>query len=87
MKTKIVLFVIFALVVLSFAGGYLFAMKNGASDAGIVESVVVESSLTRRKLDERCDGIEKKLSALEGKIDRLIDLLSPKLPDGMKIAE
>ena len=69
------------------AGGFV-------SNREVRQSVVSEAASLKTRLDERCDTVEARLNRIESKIDgldrkldRLIELATPRLPDEMRAAE
>ena len=53
---------------------------GSVSHAEIRDAIREESESVRKRVDSRCDAIERKL-------DRLIEMATPKLPDNMVPAE
>ena len=49
--------------------------------------IAAEGAATRTKVDERCDALDVKLDRIESKLDKLLQLATPRLPDDMKAAE
>ena len=86
-----------ALVVLVIAALVLFWLRMAGgfvSNREVRQSVVSEAASLKTRLDERCDTVEARLSRIESKIDgldrkldRLIELATPRLPDEMSAAE
>ena len=66
---------------------WLFYRDGGVTHRDLADLVVAEGAATRARVDERCDALDAKLGRIESKLDRLIQLATPRLPDGMKAAE
>ena len=67
---------------------WLFWRDGGVTHRELADKISVESLAVQRKVDERCDALDRKLDRIESKLDRLIQLATtPNLPDGMKVAE
>ena len=83
----IVVAVVLALLVL-LAWLWLFYRDGGVTHREIADRISAESLAVQRKVDERCDALDRKLDRIESKLDRLIQIATtPSLPDGMKVAE
>ena len=83
---KILLVILLAL--LSFACGWYWHLKSGGvSHEDIQATVRQESVAIQARIDRRGDAVEAKLDRLESKLDKLIEMAAPKLPDGMRAAE
>ena len=63
------------------------AACGGVSHREIKDAVQDESRRVQDHVDSRCNAMERKLDRIESKLDRLIDMVAPKLPDGMKAVE
>ena len=74
------------LLILAFEGWRLFA-DGGVSHRDLEKAILRESAAVREHMDVRCDALERRLDRIESKIDRLIDMATPKLPDGMRAVE
>ena len=66
---------------------WLFYRDGGVTHRDLADLVASEGAATRAKVDERCNALDVKLDRIESKLDRLIQLATPRLPDGMKAAE
>ena len=66
---------------------WLFYRDGGVTHRELADLITAEGAATRAKVDERCDALDGKLDRIESKLDKLIQLATPRLPDGMKIAE
>ena len=69
---------------------YRLVVDGAVSRREVQETVVSESAAIQARLDAHCDAIERrfervdsKLDSIESKLDRLIDMATMKLPDGM----
>ena len=66
---------------------WLFYRDGGVTHRDLAGLIASEGATTRAKVDERCNALDVKLDRIESKLDRLIQLATPRLPDGMKTAE
>ena len=66
---------------------WLFYRDGGVTHRDLADLVAAEGAATRAKVDERCNALDVKLDRIESKLDRLVQLATPRLPDGMKAAE
>ena len=66
---------------------WIFYRDGGVTHRDLADLVSAEGAATRARVDERCDALDVKLDRIESKLDRLIQLATPRLPDGMKAAE
>jgi len=80
----VLLVVVLATVVAWF---WLFYRDGGVTHRDLADLIVSEGAATRAKVDERCNALDVKLDRIESKLDRLVQLATPRLPDGMKAAE
>ena len=62
---------------------WVWYVRERIADLQLEDTVKEEVSRVETKLDERGNAIETKLDRIEGKLDRLLYLLEPRLPDGM----
>jgi len=85
MKRKIVILVLGLLALLACGIWCLFC--RGVTNRELKAAVAREGVETRAHVDERCDAIEKKLERIESKLDRLLEMATPKFPDGMQPAK
>ena len=81
---SVVLVLVLATVV---AWLWIFYRDGGVTHRDLADLVSAEGAATRARVDERCDALDVKLDRIESKLDRLIQLATPRLPDGMKAAE
>ena len=58
---------------------------GGAARQEIRDAVAEGTAQVENKMDARCDALERKLDRIEGKLDRLLELATPKPVDGLKI--
>ena len=100
MKLKITIALLVALLLLS-SGFWLGWRGADGRLAELRETVVSEADAIKAQsaarfdaVESRLDRMEKKLdqidarsARIESKLDRLIDLATPRLPDGMKAAQ
>ena len=66
---------------------WLFYRDGGVTHRELADLITAEGAATRTKVDERCDALDAKLDRIESKLDKLIQLATPQLSDGMKAAE
>lgn len=84
MKKKIVIVTVLLLIAL---GVWIwYEMCGGVSHRELKSSILTESQTIQSKVDARCDALDRKLDHIEAKLDKLIEMATPKLPDGMKPA-
>jgi len=81
------LMVVVIVVLLAVAVWTWYKQCGDVSHHEIKEAVAVESVAIQQRLDERCSKIEQKLDQIENKLDILLELARPKLPDGMTPSE
>ncbi len=62
---------------------WVWYVRERIADLQLEDTVKEEVARVETKLDERGNAIETKLDRIEGKLDRLLYLLEPRLPDGM----
>ena len=82
--TAVLLVVLLAMVI---AWLWLFYRDGGVTHRDLADLITAEGVATRTRVDERCDALDVKLDRIESKLDKLIQLATPRLPDGMKAAE
>ena len=88
MKNKLLATVLFVVVLATvIAWLWLFYRDGGVTHRELADLITAEGAATRAKVDERCDALDVKLDRIESKLDKLIQLATPRLPDGMKSAE
>ena len=80
----VLLVVVLAIVV---AWLWLFYRDGGVTHRELADLVAAEGAATRAKVDMRCDALDARLGRIESKLDKLIELATPRLPDGMSVAE
>ena len=66
---------------------WLFYRDRGVTHRELADLITAEGAATRAKVDARCDALDVKLDRIEGKLDKLILLATPQLPDDMKAAD
>ena len=66
---------------------WLFYRDGGVTHRDLADLITAEGAATRAKVDERCDAMDGKLDRIESKLDKLLQLATPRLPDGMKAIE
>ena len=66
---------------------WLFYRDGGVTHRELADLITAEGAATRTKVDERCDALDVKLDRIESKLDKLLQLATPRLPDDMKAAE
>ena len=72
MKTRIRLWTVVLLLLAALIGGFWLAFRTGLDGARLEDTIRSESSHIQARLDDR--------------FDRLIELATPRLPDGMEFA-
>ena len=88
MKNKLLATVLLIVVLATvIAWLWLFYRDGGVTHRELADLITAEGAATRAKVDERCDALDVKLDRIESKLDKLIQLATPRLPDGMKSAE
>jgi hypothetical protein len=88
MMRKILFSIVFVVVLATaVAWLWLFYRDGGVTHRDLAGLITAEGAATRARMDERCDALDVKLDRIESKLDRLIQLATPRLPDGMKAAE
>jgi len=60
---------------------------GGVTHRELKDAVTDESAAIQARIDARYRALDEKLDRIEAKLDKLIDMATPKLPDGMKVAE
>lgn len=88
LKTLKRVMAVIVLLLICFAAFWMWRMSYaGVSNRQILDAVREEGEKTRRTVDERSDALSKKLDTIEAKLDKLIDLATPRLPDNMTPAQ
>ena len=82
-RKLIVAAVLFAALATAVAWLWLLYRDGGVTHRDLAELIAYEGEATRTKVDERCDALDAKLDRIEAKLDMLIQLATPRLPDGM----
>ena len=85
--TKRAIAVLILILILSAAAWAWYAACGGVSHKEIKDAVQESAKRVEGHIDLRCDTMERKLDRIESKLDRLIELATPKLPDNMIPAE
>ena len=60
---------------------------SGVTHEEIYEAVTEESAKVQNIVDDRYRKLDQKLDRIEGKLDKLLEIASRPLPDGMQRAE
>ena len=84
MKKRIVILILL-LIALGAAVWYL--KLSGVTHEEIYEAVTEESAKVQSVVDDRYRKLDQKLDRIEGKLDKLLEIASRPLPDGMQRAE
>ena len=84
MKRILSVVVLMLLLALSVLVCLFWRQAGGATHGEILAAVREEGELTRQFIDLRLKASETKLDRIEGKLDRLIQLVDVPLPDGMR---
>ena len=79
--------IIILLLLISSVLLWAWYVRERIADLHLEDTVKEEVSRVESKLDERGNAIDMKLDRIEGKLDRLLYLLEPRLPDGMSQVE
>ena len=88
LKTLKRVMAVIVLLLICFAAFWMWRMSYAdVSNRQILDAVREEGEKTRRTVDERSDALSKKLDTIEAKLDKLIDLATPRLPDNMTPAQ
>ena len=87
MKKVLIAVLLVVLLATVVAWLWLFYRDGGVTHRELADLITAEGAATRAKVDERCDALDVKLDRIESKLDKLIQLATPRLPDGMKAAE
>ena len=88
MKRKVLSVAVLLLVLaILFAWLWLFYRDGGVTHREIADRIASEAAATRAKVDARCDTLNIKLDRIESKLDKLLQLATPHLPDEMKAVE
>lgn len=72
-------------VCLIVAVAFIFCRFNPIAGEEIEETVKAESAAIQLRLDDRAAAIERKLERVEGKLDRILELISAPPSDNVKI--
>jgi len=86
-KKVLIAILIVVLLAMTVAWLWLFYRDGGVTHRDLADLIAAEGAATRAKVDERCDALDVKLDRIESKLDKLIQLATPRLPDGMKVVE
>ena len=60
---------------------------SGVTREEVAHAVVTGTMQTTAHVDARCERLEKKLEQMDEKLDRILGLLVPALPDNMRAGE
>ena len=81
------LIVILFLLVIALGAAVWYLKFSGVTHEEIYEAVTEESAKVQSVVDDRYRKLDKKLDRIEGKLDKLLEIASRPLPDGMQRAE
>ena len=59
---------------------------GGVTHGDIYDAVIRESAVVKGAVDERYKALDRRLDGIEAKIDRLLEIATRPLPDGMGVA-
>ena len=76
--------VIFVLLLIAAAAAVWYLKFAGVTHEDIRAAVTDESAKVRSDVDDRYRKLDQKLDRIEGKLDRLLEIASRPLPDGMQ---
>ena len=79
--------VIVVVLAILFAWLWLFYRDGGVTHRQLADLITAEGAATRAKVDVRCNALDAKLDRIESKLDTLLQLAAPRLPDGLKAVE
>ena len=81
------LIVILFLLVIALGAAVWYLKFSGVTHEEIYEAVTEESAKVQSVVDDRYRKLDQKLDRIEGKLDKLLEIASRPLPDGMQRAE
>ncbi len=81
------LIVILFLLVIALGAVVWYLKFYGVTHEEIYEAVTEESAKVQNVVDDRYQKLDKRLDRIEGKLDKLLEIASRPLPDGMQRAE
>ena len=81
------LIVILFLLLIALGAAVWYLKFSGVTHEEIYEAVTEESAKVQSVVDDRYRKLDKKLDRIEGKLDKLLEIASRPLPDGMQRAE
>ena len=81
------LIVLLFLLVIALGAAVWYLKFSGVTHEEIYEAVTEESAKVQNVVDDRYQKLDKKLDRIEGKLDKLLEIASRPLPDGMQRAE
>ena len=87
LRTMKKLIVILFLLVIALGAAVWYLKFSGVTHEEIYEAVTEESAKVQSVVDDRYRKLDKKLDRIEGKLDKLLEIASRPLPDGMQRAE
>lgn len=79
--------ILILLIVAAVAAWYCHMQCGGVMHGELKDAIEDESAAILSRIDERYKALDAKLDRIEAKIDKLIDMATPKFPDGMKVTE
>ena len=60
-----------------------YCSNKDVTNVEVKGAVTEESAAIQSRVDDRCEALEVRLDRIEGKIDKLLEIVSPRLPDGL----
>ena len=86
MKKALVLILILILLLLLSVSWIIHLRQADITTREVQSTVLAESQTLQRQIGSRSAALEQKLDRIEAKLDRLIQMATPQLPDGMQPA-
>ena len=81
------LVVVFVLMQVAAAAAVWYLKFAGVTHEEIRAAVTGESEKVRSTVDDRYQKLDRKLDRIEGKLDKLLEIATRPLPDGMQMAQ
>ena len=81
------LIVILFLLLIALGAAVWYLKFSGVTHEEIYEAVTEESAKVQNVVDDRYRKLDQKLDRIEGKLDKLLEIASRPLTDGMQRAE